>query len=326
MSSNNEMSPEEEAKQIRDSFADEYQDCDLDEIVQSVKDLRGMKGVDKGERKRAVISGVSKSLGVDRDELLGVDGENGGGNSDGADVVKVGEAKELGDEQWVSLQGVTAMDVGEHGSDAIGQQGRLGDDTGTIRFIAWAKSEIDELEEGKTYNLDPVVTDEYQGTISLNINSVTEIEESDEEVEVNEEADMETHEGVFVAINEEKSGLIRRDAETGEPVSSQDAAEEVKDDLRLLGTLDNGKTTQNIAIQRELTEEITGINMEEATEMALDALDRDVVIDAMMERVLGRYYRISGIDGGRYFFVNEIEQLGEAEADDDLLIRARSIQ
>lgn len=326
MSSNNEMSPEEEAEQIRDSFADEYQDCDLDEIVQSIKDLRGMKGVDQSERKRAVISSVSKSLNVSRDELLGMDGEGGGGNGDGADVVKVGEAKDLGDEQWVSLQGVKAMEVGEHGSDAIGQQGRLGDDTGTIRFISWEKSEIDDLEEGKSYNLDPVVTDEYQGTISVNINSATDIEEADEDVEVDEEADMETYEGVFVAINEEKSGLIRRDAETGEPVASQDAADEVEDDLRLLGTLDDGKNTHKIAIQRELTEEITGINMEEATEMALDALDRDVVIDAMMERVLGRYYQIQGIDGGRYFFVNEIEQLGEAEPNEDLLIRARSIQ
>jgi len=69
-------------------------------------------------------------------------------------------------------------------SDSVGQVGLLGDESGTIKFTKWAKSDLAELEEGTVYDLGNVVTDEYEGRYSVKLNSTTTIEERDEDLEV----------------------------------------------------------------------------------------------------------------------------------------------
>nr|WP_192928022.1 replication protein A [Halococcus salsus] len=64
--------------------------------------------------------------------------------------------------------------------------GLLGDETGTIKFTAWATSDLPELEEGSVYRLENVVTDEYEGRFSVKLNRTTDIEELDEELDVPE--------------------------------------------------------------------------------------------------------------------------------------------
>lgn len=324
MSSEDDNSPEDIAERIRDSFADEYQDYDLDDIESLVERFQRMGlGNNDDELRRAVITSVAEDEGVDRGTLLGVSGEGGGGDGS-ADSVGVQAVKELGDEQWVSMENVKAVQLDEHESDSIIQTGRLGDEDGTVRFVAWSASfEEPPLEEGKVYNLDPVVTDEYEGRISINLNKTTEIEEVDDvDFEVGEDTD--AVEGCLVSINRDRSGLILRDAETGEYVSSDEG--DTEHDLRLMGVLDDGTSAQDVVIGRGLTEELTGITEDEATEMAMEHLDRSVVADAMAERVLGRYYRIEGVKIGRYLNADSVEMLDEApEFDEELLIEARSM-
>ena len=324
MSDDNSDSPEEIAERIRDSFADEYQDHDIDSIAETVEKFQKMLGGEnEDELRRAVTTSMADSLGVERGELLGVGGEGGGGGGNGADSVGVEAVKELGDEQWVIMDEVKAVNVEEHEAESIRQQGRLGDEDGTVRFVAWSAS-FDEppLEEGETYSLDSVVTDEYEGRISVNLNSATDIEDVDADVEVGEDIDL--FEGCLVSVNRERSGLIMRDQETGQYVANEEGVE-TEHDLRIMGVLDDGETTQDVVLDRELTEELAGIDLDEATEMAMEHLDRSVVADAMAERVLGRYYGVEGTRIGRYLNADEVEQLEEPEFDEELLIEARSM-
>ncbi|EMA55761.1 hypothetical protein [Halococcus thailandensis] len=65
-------------------------------------------------------------------------------------------------------------------SDSMKQVGLVGDSTGRIKFVAWKESGLPELDEGATYRLEGVVTDEYDGQFSINLNSATDVERLDQ--------------------------------------------------------------------------------------------------------------------------------------------------
>ena len=102
---------------------------------------------------------------------------------------------------------VKVVDLWEPRSDAVAQVGLLGDESGTIKFTKWSKSDLPTLEEGAVYDLRNVVTDEYEGRFSVKLNRTTTIEELDEEIEVGDD-DL-TIEGALVDI-QSGSGLIKR--------------------------------------------------------------------------------------------------------------------
>lgn len=329
MSSEDNDSPEEFAEQIRSGFAEEYEDYDLDKLTDKVEQFQGVNGIDDSEVQRAVTTSVVNDLNVPREELLGGSGGGGGG----AGTVSTEDAKSMGDDEWVTLR-VTVTEVNNnHDSDAVGQKGVLADETGTIRFTAWAKSELDALEEGKSYELESVVTDEWNGNISVNLNSSTEIEELDEDIEAGDDNVEVT--GCLVAL-QSGSGLIKRCTEEDDNGNTCNRAlrngqcgahgdVEGEHDIRLMAVLDAGTDIHQVVVGNDLTADLTGIGKDEAVEMAMDALDTEVVADAMSERVLGRYYTVEGPELGRYVNADDIEVVDEVEYDEDILIRARSM-
>ncbi len=80
-------------------------------------------------------------------------------------------------------------------------------------------------------------------------------------------------------------------------------------DLRIKAVLDDGVKVQEVLINRERTESLVGIEMEEAKTMAMEALDHEVVRGMIQERLLGRYYTVSGPTVDRYILVETISQL-----------------
>jgi len=67
------------------------------------------------------------------------------------------------------------------------------------------------------------------------------------------------------------------------------------------------------------------MGLEEAKDMAMDALDTTVVAEEMGDDdVLGRYYRVTGPTFGRYVLVDEMEDPGAVDVE-NALIEARSI-
>ncbi len=66
-------------------------------------------------------------------------------------------------------------------SPAIAQGGIIADDSGAIRFVAWAKANAPAMTQGSWYRIESAVVDEFKGIASLKIHSGTTIKEIEED-------------------------------------------------------------------------------------------------------------------------------------------------
>ncbi|MFB6095201.1 MAG: replication factor A [Halodesulfurarchaeum sp.] len=302
------------AREIHEQFS-EHLDIDVEDVQERLERLVTEYKVPLSEARRSVENHYLDEAGLERDDL-------GQGSNTDVSVADIDTP-----DQWVNLT-AKVVDLWEPRSDAVAQVGLLGDETGTIKFTAWAKSDLQDLEEDAVYRLENVVTDEYQGRYSVKLNRTTTISEVDEDIEV---GDNETEiEGALVDI-QSGSGLIKRCPEDGctrvlqNGRCSEHGEVEGEFDLRIKGVIDDGREVNEVIFDRDATEELTGLGLEEAKTMAKDALDTTVVADEMREDVLGRYYRVRGPTMGRYLLANEVEPVvGEADPD-AVLIKARSM-
>ncbi|WP_115864631.1 replication factor A [Halorussus litoreus] len=304
------------AEEVSEQFS-EHLDLSVEEVEDRLDNLVNEYRVPLEEARRSVVSHYLDEAGLERDEI-----RSGGGGTEQMNVEDVDR-----DEMWLGLT-AKIVDLWDPRSDAVGQVGLLGDETGRIKFTKWADSDLPELEEGTVYRLGNLVSDEYQGDYSVKLNRTTTVEEVDEEIEVGD--DTVEVEGALVDI-QSGSGLIKRcpDEDCTRVLQNGRCSEhgevEGEFDLRIKGVLDDGEEVHKVILDEEATEEFTGIGLEEAQEMAMDALDTTVVAEEMREQTLGRYYRVSGPTMGRYILTNEVEELaGPADAE-DVLIKARSI-
>jgi len=303
------------AQEVHDDLS-EHVDATVDDVEARLEKLVTEYKVPVDEARRSVENHYLDEAGLDRDDLAG-----GGGN----DTVEVEDVDEA--EQWVDIT-AKVVELWEPRSDSVGQVGLLGDPTGTIKFTKWAKSDLANLEEGKTYRLGNVVTDEYQGRYSVKLNKTTTIEEVDEEFEVGDNED--EVEGALVDV-QSGSGLIKRCPEEDctrvlqNGRCNEHGEVEGEFDLRIKGVLDDGTDVHEVIFDEEATEALTGIGLEEAKQMAKDALDTTVVADEMKAKILGKYYRVTGPTFGRYVLANETALLDDQPDPESVLIRARSI-
>ena len=303
----------QEAEAIAEQFSD-HLNVDADEVEERLENLVNEYRVPLDEARRSVTNSYLDDAGMEREEI----------GRGGSEQVLVNDIDR--DEQWVDLR-VKLVDLWEPRSDAISQVGLLGDESGTIKFVSFVTSELPKLEEGASYQLSNVVTDEYEGRYSVKLNRTTTITEIDEEIEVGDNA--ETVEGALVDI-QSGSGLIKRCPEQDctrvlqNGRCSEHGQGEGEFDLRIKGVLDDGRTVTEVIFDREATEELTGMTLAEAKEMAMDALDTTVVAEEMAGDILGRYYRVTGPTFGRYVLVDEQEEPGPVDVE-SALIKARSI-
>ena len=303
------------AEEIHEQFDDQL-DVSLDEIEERLDTLVNEYQVPISEARRSVTNSYLDEAGLDRDDI-----GSGGGNEE------VTAAEVDAPEEWVDMT-AKVVELWEPRSDAVAQVGLLGDETGTIKFTKWSKSDLQELDEGETYHLRNVVTDEYQGRFSVKLNRTTVIEDADEEIEVGDDA-LEV-EGALVDI-QNGSGLIKRCPEEDctrvlqNGRCSEHGEVEGEFDLRIKGVLDDGVDVTEVIFDQEATENLTGVTLEEAKDMAMDALDTSVVEEEMQGTIMGRYYRVEGPTFGRYLLADEVETLTEAVDPEAALIKARSI-
>ena len=219
--------------------------------------------------------------------------------------------------KWINLRAkVTQLWDNEH--ESIDQIGLIGDETGTIKFVKWAKSELPPLVEGKSYSFENLTTDEFEERFSVKFNKSSSINELDEDIEVGYSTAEFT--GAMVHI-QDGSGLIRRCPTCNRALMKGTCMEhgnvEGLHDLRIKAVMDNGTIVQEALFNREITENISGILLDEAKEMAVDALDHNVVLDEMKKRLLGRYYAMTGSVLDRYLLVESV-QLVEGALDHEI--------
>ena len=302
------------AAEITEQFSDSL-DVDADDVEGRLETLVDDYSVPLEEARRSVVSTYLDEADMDRDTLSG-------GTSQAADVADIDAP-----EEWLEVT-AKVVELWEPNADSIAQVGLIGDETGTVKFTKWAKSDLPELEEGTVYRLDTVVTDEYEGRFSVKLNSATTIEALDTELEVGD--DTTKIEGALVDI-QSGSGLIKRcpDDDCTRVLQNGRCSEhgevDGEFDLRIKGVVDDGLEVQEVIFDQDATEELTGITLEAAQEMAMDALDTEVVVEEMAETVLGRYYRVTGPSLGRYVLADDVETLQAPVDHESVLIKARSL-
>ena len=302
------------AAEIAAQFSDHI-DVSTDEIEQQLERLVTEYKVPVDEARRSVTNSYLDEADLDREEL----------GRGGTESVLVDEIDQ--DEQWVDVT-VKVVDLWEPRSDSISQVGLVGDESGRIKFVSFETSELDELEEGASYSLGNVVTDEYQGDYSIKLNRTTTITELDEDIEVGDNST--TVDGALVDV-QSGSGLIKRCPEEGctrvlqNGRCSEHGEVEGEFDLRIKAVVDDGQEVHDVIFNREATEELTGVELESAKQQAMDALDTTVVADGIRADIVGRYYRITGPTLGRYVLANEFEALDRPTDTESILIKARSL-
>ena len=79
-----------------------------------------------------------------------------------------------GTSKWVNIDG-KVIQLWENTHNAIAQIGLLGDETGIIKFVSWAKSGKPVIELGEMYRFKNLAVAEYNGGFSVSINKNTKI-------------------------------------------------------------------------------------------------------------------------------------------------------
>jgi replication factor A1 len=296
----------EAANGILEQFPDDL-DGDLpsaEEVASRLDQMTNQYKVPLDEARRAAVSHYRDVFGLEYDDL-----EFPGQSAGDVTLSSVDQ-----DEQWVDVT-VKVVELWEPTHDSIDQVGLIGDESGRLKFTKWAKAELLTLEEGRVYKLSNVITSEYKGRYSINLNSRSNIEAVDGDIDVGADVQDVQLSAPMVAI-QSGSGLIKRcpDEDCTRVLQNGRCSEhgdvEGEFDLRIKAVFDDGETVQYAIFDREATEAIGGITLEEAKEMAMDALDTSVVEDALIDALVGRYYSVEGPIVGRYLLVNEAEQLG----------------
>jgi len=147
--------------------------ADKTKIEGKLKRLVQEFGVQPSEAERSVTNELA------REHNMPLPGSNPGTPKSGGGT----EEKKIADAvpgEWVTFEGkVVALSA--PASPSIAQSGILADESGAIRFVAWAKANAPAMSEGAWYRIESGVVDEYKGVANLKIHSGTSIKEISED-------------------------------------------------------------------------------------------------------------------------------------------------
>ncbi len=178
------------------------------------------------------------------------------------------------------------------------QTGLLGDESGIVKFTIWKDEGKEKLEHGKVYSIYYALVDEYAGRLQLNLSTA---------IYLPEDADIQVwgggkFSGALVHVSS-GSGLVKRCPVEGcnrvltrqNFCSEHELQRQFRYDLRVKGVIDDGQRSYNVLFPRQMVEELTGMKLEEAIELAeSNPLGIDEVFFRLRDRILGRYYSCIG--------------------------------
>jgi replication factor A1 len=187
--------------------------------------------------------------------------------------------------------------------------GTLGDESGRLPFTDWEPHEA--IQDGNSLRLEDVFVQEFRGVPSVNVSEFSDVGVLETDVVVTESAQRRTVReavesgglydvelvGNVVAVRD-GSGLIERCPECGRVVQSGQCRShgevDGEDDLRVKAILDDGTGTVTVILDSELTAGVYGGGLDAARDHARDAMDREVVADAIRERIIGYEFQVRG--------------------------------
>jgi len=273
--------------------------------------LKGF-GVPVKEMERSITKYFAQQCGVSMDTFY-----QGQDNAE----VKVETLKTEG--TWCTLR-VKIMQLWDSNHESVGQTGLAGDETGTIKFTKWAKTELPNMEEEKCYLLKNVVTSMYNDKVQVSLNKRSAIELVDDDIEVGYATI--TVIGALVNI-QDGSGLIKRCPECNRSLRQGVCATHGKVDgvfdIRIKGSIDDGVTTADILLNTEQTTALTEISLDGAKKMATEALDQSVVLEEFKRRIMFKFFIVTGSQLDRFILTDTIEELKNIpQTDVDALLNA----
>jgi replication factor A1 len=214
------------------------------------------------------------------------------------------------------------------------KSGVLADETARLPFTDWEARP--EVADGATMRLEDVYVREFRGVPSVNLSEFTSVAPLDRELAISDTGTrMTVREAVgtggaydveivgnIVAVRD-GSGLIERCPECGRVVQNGQCRShgdvDGQDDLRVKAILDDGTGTVTAVLDDERTAEVYGGDVEDAKAQAREAMDKEVVADAIRERIVGHEYRVRGNlsvdDYGANLEVSEFEVSADPPAD-----------
>ncbi len=217
--------------------------------------------------------------------------------------------------------------------------GVFADETARLPFTDWEPRP--ELTAGASVRIEDVFVRDFRGVPSVNVSEFSTVTALDSEVQPQESApqmaigDAVDGGGMFdlevvgnaIALRD-GSGLIERCPECGRVIqngqcrSHGDVAGE--DDLRTKVILDDGNGTVTVVLDETLTEQVYGGDIEDAKEHAREEMDKEVVAEAIAERVVGHEFRVRGSLSVDEYGAN-LEASSFNRCEDDPAERARAL-
>jgi replication factor A1 len=217
--------------------------------------------------------------------------------------------------------------------------GTLGDETARLPFTDWEPRA--GVEEGASIRIENAYVREYRGVPSVNLSEFSSVEVLADAVEIRHEPerlsiaeaigrggayDVELQ-GSVIAIRD-GSGLIERCPECGRVVQNgqcrNHGAVAGQDDLRTKAILDDGSGTVTAVLDEDLTAQVYGGGIEDATEHAREEMDQSVVADAIRDHIVGHEYRVRGSLSVDEYGAN-LNATDFQRSDDDPAERARAL-
>jgi replication factor A1 len=168
-----EMDFSEAAARISRKFVKDGQPADKAKIEGKLRRLVQEFGVQPSEAERSVASELAKEYNMPLPGAGPGPAKAGGGTAE----KKIAQAVPG---EWVTLE-CKVVALSAPASPAIAQSGIIADESGAIRFVAWAKASAPVMNEGSWYRIESAVVDEYKGVANLKIHSGTSIREIDED-------------------------------------------------------------------------------------------------------------------------------------------------
>lgn len=185
-------------------------------------------------------------------------------------------------EKWFDIE-AKVVDLWEPTSDAISQVGLLGDETGSIKFISWKKSNLPKVEKDRIYQIYNAVTSSWNGNLELNFNSKTKIEKKGEEVKV---VNNDKITGKIVSLSQRTEAILRCPACNRTLVDGLCVVHcevEPKKDIRIGLVVSNGICSKVIETSGSGAEKIAGLSVED-----LHALPQHEMFKYLEKRLKGK--------------------------------------
>ena len=235
---------------------------------------------------------------------------------------------------------VAPRQVNVKGEEKTVWSGSMADETGMIEFSSWHDFGLDE---GDVVHLQGGYIRTWRGVPQLSFDGRDDVDKLDadtlpgaedlaretvvtiEELERRGGAHSVAVNGIMIEVRE-GSGLVFRCTECRRVVRkgtcSIHGRVENTADLRVKGVVDDGTGSLSVIMNREITEDLLGKSLEECKTLAQETFDPEVVRDLLVDRLVARPVKATGIvvsdDFGLMMIVRDVSDVkvdvkGEAE-------------